>query len=132
MSDTPESRKLRVFVVDDEHMIASTLATILTNAGYLAEAFLDPLEALRAAETVCPDIVITDVMMPQLNGIDLGIQFKTKYPACRVLLFAGHGATGEQLKSARDRGHDFEMLAKPMHPKDLLEAIRKTPLSAQG
>src|ERR1700709_428521 len=99
MSDLPESRRLRVFVVDDERVIATTLAAILSGAGYAAESFLDPLEALKAAEVQCPDIVITDVMMPQLNGIDLGIQFKTMYPACRVLLFAGHGATAEQLKN---------------------------------
>jgi DNA-binding response OmpR family regulator len=121
---------MRVFVVDDERMIATTLAAILNGAGYAAEAFLDPLEALKAAAMQCPDIVITDVMMPQLNGIDLGIQFKTKYPGCRILLFAGHGATAEQLKEARSQGHDFEILAKPMHPKDLLEAIRAKTLNA--
>jgi FixJ family two-component response regulator len=124
MSDMTESRKVRVFVVDDERMIATTLAAILNGAGYAAEAFLDPLAALEAAATRCPEIVITDVMMPQLNGIDLGIQFKTKYPGCRILLFAGHGATAEHLRDARSQGHDFEILAKPMHPKDLLEAIR--------
>jgi DNA-binding NtrC family response regulator len=132
MSDIAESRKLRVFVVDDERIIATTLAAILVNAGYAAEAFIDPLKALEAAQIQAPDIVITDVMMPQLNGIDLGIQFKTNYPECRVLLLAGHGATSEQLKDARSQGHDFEVCVKPMHPRDLLDAIRKMPLRVQG
>jgi DNA-binding NtrC family response regulator len=130
MTEMPEPRKLRIFVVDDEQVIATTLAAIFNGAGYAAEAFLDPLKAVEAAATQCPDIVITDVMMPQLNGIDLGIQFKTRYPGCRVLLFAGHGATAEHLREAHSQGHDFEILSKPMHPKDLLEAIRAKVVSA--
>ncbi len=119
-----EPAKLRVFVVDDERVISTTLAAILRSEGYAADGFMNPMEALKAAETSQPDILITDVMMPQLNGVDLGIQFKTRYPGCRVLLFAGQGATPELLREARSQGHEFEILAKPMHPKDLLDAIK--------
>jgi CheY-like chemotaxis protein len=84
-----EVKRLRVFVVDDEPVIAFTLATILESSGYTARPFTDPLEALRAAETNCPDYLISDVMMPLLNGIDLGVQFKAIYPQVKVLLFSG-------------------------------------------
>jgi len=115
--------KPRMFVVDDEPIIASTLALILNSSGFSATAFTDPLEALAAAEIQCPDFLISDVMMPQLNGIDLGVQFKAIYPTCRILLFSGQAATAEFMESARKKGHDFKLLTKPVHPRDLLKAI---------
>lgn len=120
----PEKSKPRVFVVDDEPTIASTLALILNSSGFSATAFTDPLEALRSAEVQCPDFLISDVMMPQLNGIDLGVQFKAIYPSCRILLFSGQAATADFMKSARMKGHNFNLLTKPVHPKDLLAAIQ--------
>lgn len=118
-----ESRRLRVFVVDDESIIGFTLATILESAGYTARSFTDPLEALRAAETNCPDYLISDAVMPKLGGVDLGIQFKAIYPSVRVLLFSGVLSTDHLREDARGKGHDFEILSKPIHPKALLLAI---------
>jgi len=115
--------KPRIFVVDDEPVIASTLAIILNSAGFSATAFTDPLGALLAAETECPDFLISDVLMPQLNGIDLGVQFKAIYPQCRILLFSGQAETSDFMESARKKGHHFKLLTKPVHPKDLLAAI---------
>ena len=114
-----------VYVVDDERVIATTLAAILKNSGFEAVPFIDPLEALLAAESQTPDLLITDVMMPQLNGVDLGIQFKAIHPKCKVLLFSGQAKTSDLLQDARDKGHDFELLTKPVHPTDLLRAIKE-------
>jgi CheY-like chemotaxis protein len=118
-----EAKRPRVFVVDDEPIITFTLATILEAAGYTARSFSDPLEALRAAETNCPDYLISDVSMPVLNGVELAIQFKTIYPTVRVLLFSGVLISDLLRKDAKDKGHDFDILAKPIHPKALLAAI---------
>jgi DNA-binding NtrC family response regulator len=118
-----ETKRLRIFVVDDEPIIGFTLATILESAGYTARSFSDPLDALRAAETNCPDYLVSDVMMPTLNGIDLGIQFKAIYPEVRVLLFSGVPTFAHLRENANGDGHDFEILAKPIHPKTLLAAI---------
>ena len=90
-----------VYVVDDEHIIATTLATILIRSGFEAVSFTDPLEALLAAESQTPDLLITDVMMPQLNGVDLGVQFKAIHPKCKVLLFSGNAAHTDKLQQAR-------------------------------
>jgi CheY-like chemotaxis protein len=68
-------------VIDDEPIIASTLALILNSSGFSATAFTDPLGALVAVETQCPDFLISDVVMLQLNGIDLEVQFKA-YTSC--------------------------------------------------
>jgi DNA-binding NtrC family response regulator len=120
-----EARQLRVFIVDDEEVIASSLAMILRlHGGLHATSFTDPLKALEAAPFDAPDLLITDVMMPELSGIDLAIQFKLLCPNCKVLLFSGHAATAHSLKSAREKGYAFECLAKPVHPADLLAKIR--------
>jgi DNA-binding NtrC family response regulator len=118
-----EKNKPRIFMVDDEPAIASTLELILNAAGFSAASFTNPLEALRSAETQCPDFLLSDVMMPQLNGIDLGVQFKAIYPRCRIKLLSGQIATGALMGDARKKGHSFELLAKPIHPKDLLDVI---------
>jgi DNA-binding NtrC family response regulator len=114
----------RIFVVDDETIIASTLALILSSHGFDAVPYTDPYEALRAAETSSPDLLLTDVAMPKLNGIDLAVQFKVIYPDCKVLLFSGHTSTGGMLDSARDQGHNFALLSKPVQPQDLIATIK--------
>ena len=114
-----------VYVVDDEEIIATTLAAILKGNGLEAVPFVDPLEALMAAEYQTPALLITDVMMPQLNGVDLGVQFKAIHPECKVLLFSGQASTADLLRDARSSGQHFEILTKPVHPKELLSVIKR-------
>jgi DNA-binding NtrC family response regulator len=128
-----EMRKpLRVFVVDDEDVIASSLAMILRFQGGLhARSFTNPLEALQAARLEAPDLLISDVVMPELSGIDLAIQLRKNCPDCKVLLFSGHAVTAQLLKSAREMGYIFEILMKPVHPADLLAKIEDVTEGAQ-
>jgi DNA-binding response OmpR family regulator len=112
------------FVVDDEKVIADTLAVILRIQGFASFSFANPFEALEAAGRRAPDLLISDVMMPQLSGIELAIRIKEMCPSCMILLFSGQAATQELLIAAREQGHHFELLAKPVHPSDLLERIR--------
>jgi DNA-binding NtrC family response regulator len=113
-----------VFIVDDEHVIASTLAAILKLHGYSATSFTSPLEALAAAQSRAPDLLITDVAMPRLSGVDLAIQIKAECPECKILLFSGQASTRDLLEDARRRGHDFQLLQKPVHPSEMLKSIR--------
>jgi CheY-like chemotaxis protein len=113
----------RIFVVDDEHVIASTLAAILNLNGYSAKFFTRPLEALAAAQSDIPDLLISDVAMPGLSGIDLAIQMRARHPECKILLFSGQAATLDLLEDARNQGHDFHLLLKPVHPTELLYEI---------
>ncbi|MGD0097308.1 MAG: response regulator [Terracidiphilus sp.] len=117
------SKHLRVFVVDDEFIIASTLGLILRHKGFDAISFQAPLEALEAARSRAPDLLISDVVMPQFSGIELAIQLQKQCPNCRVLLFSGQAATAGMLEDARASGHNFEILMKPVHPTDLLRKI---------
>jgi CheY-like chemotaxis protein len=115
---------LKVFVVDDETVIAATLAIILNQSGFQAESFTNPVLALERARTTRPDFVISDVMMPEMTGIELAIAIKNECPECKILLFSGQAATTDLLKAARAQGHDFHLLTKPVHPADLLQRIR--------
>jgi DNA-binding NtrC family response regulator len=119
----PSDSAPRVFVVDDEHVIASTLAAILNMNGFSAEFFTRPLEALAASQSDIPDLLISDVTMPGLSGIDLAVQMRAQHPNCKILLFSGQTATLDLLEDARNQGHDFHLLQKPVHPSDLLAEI---------
>jgi CheY-like chemotaxis protein len=113
----------RIFVVDDEPVIASTLAAILQMNGFSARFFTSPLEALTAARTKAPDLLISDVTMPGISGIELAIKMKEQYPKCKVLLFSGHPASLALLADARTQGHDFCLLLKPVPPGEFLSEI---------
>ena len=121
----PSSTAPCVFVVDDQPVIASTLAAILQMHGFSAKFFTSPLEALAAARTKSPDLLISDVEMPGLCGIELAIQMKAQYPTCKILLFSGRPSSLDLLDAARARGHNFDLLLKPVHPREFLSEIRK-------
>lgn len=63
-----------------------------------------------------PNLLISDVVMPGMTGVELGIGIGRDFPACQVLLFSGQAATAEMLDDASAHGHSFELLAKPVHP----------------
>jgi DNA-binding NtrC family response regulator len=123
MQNTDNS-KHRIFVVDNEEIIATTLAIILRNSGFDATPFIQPLKALEASRFQSPDLLITDVVMPEINGIELAIQLQQICPKCKVLLFSGQANTRSLLDSARANGNDFEIISKPVHPIYLLERVR--------
>jgi DNA-binding response OmpR family regulator len=109
-----------VLVVDDESLIADTLVMILRQQGYAADAAYDGWSALEAVKLIPPDLLITDVAMPGMSGIDLAIAVRSSLPSCKVLLFSGQASTSDLLREAERQGHTFTLLAKPIHPRDLL------------
>ena len=113
----------RVFVVDDEPVIASTLAAILKLHGYSVRAFTSPVEVLVAARSRAPDLLIADVVMPGLSGIDLANQILAQYPECKVLLFSGQATTRDLLRDTRKQGNNFSLLQKPVQPSVMLLSI---------
>jgi DNA-binding NtrC family response regulator len=122
VSETKKHEK--VFVVDDEFIIASTLAMILKQNGFEANYFTDPLKALEASGKDAPDLLISDVVMPEMSGIDLAIAIRQRLPGCRVLLFSGQATTANLFEEARRSGYEFDVLSKPVHPSELLKRIR--------
>jgi DNA-binding NtrC family response regulator len=124
MTMTLPGKELRVTVVDDEVFIASTLTTILCNQGFDASFFTEPLQALQSARYYAPDLLISEVSMPFLSGIDLAIQVLKHCPNCKVLLFSGQPDITNLLKNSRANGHNFEVLPKPTHPAEILAKIQ--------
>jgi DNA-binding NarL/FixJ family response regulator len=82
-------------------------------------------EVLKLLESFPPDVLIADVIMASMNGIDTAIVVKERLPECRILLFSGQAATSDLLDQARIRGYDFEILPKPVHPTDLLARLNR-------
>jgi len=122
---TTTTQKPRVLVADDERVIADTLAMILNQSGFEARAVYSGEGALELAESFQPDMLISDVIMADLNGIDAAIRLRALLPAIKVLLFSGQAATADLLEKARKDGYEFDILAKPVHPQDLLARLRK-------
>ena len=122
-SKLSKKRDFLIYVVDDEKIIATTVAAILRQSGLQALAFTDPREALTSAHSNPPDLLLTDVVMPELSGIDLALQLREISPNSKILLFSGQAATSDMLEVARQQGHEFKILSKPIHPADLLAAI---------
>ncbi len=121
----PETQvKPKVLVVDDERVIADTLAMILNQSGFQARAVYSGETALEMAAAYRPDMLITDVIMADLNGIDAAIKIRALLPKVKILLFSGQAATADLLEKARAHGYEFEILAKPVHPQDLLTRLR--------
>jgi CheY-like chemotaxis protein len=108
--------KPRVLVADDEQVIANTLAIILNQAGFEARAVYSGEKAIDALDTFHPDMLISDVIMTGMTGIEAAIQTRARLPQCKILLFSGQAATADLL--------EFEILAKPVHPTDLLAKLR--------
>ena len=95
MTETPaeDVSRRRVVVVDDEQVIANTLAIILNNAGFEARRAFSGEEAVELLETFSPDVLIVDVIMPGITGIEVAIIVRDKLPECKILLFSGQAAT---------------------------------------
>jgi CheY-like chemotaxis protein len=121
---TGNKKKPKVLVVDDERVIADTLAIILNQHGYDASAVYTGYGAVERARSLSPDLIISDVIMPDMNGIEAAIRIRQFLPSCKILLFSGQAATADLLENARAQGHEFEILAKPVHPQDLLAKLR--------
>ena len=112
-----------VLIVDDEKVIADTLSIILTHAGFITMTAYDGVTALRMANQITPALVISDVVMPGISGVELAIMLTQSIPDLKVLLFSGQASTVDLLEKARRSGHNFTALTKPVHPTDMLKRI---------
>jgi CheY-like chemotaxis protein len=130
IDQVPPAEKLEyrpvVLVVDDESAIADTLAEILSRSGYASMAVYDGYSALETALVAPPEMLITDVILPGMSGIELAITMRRIYPDCKVVLFSGQASTADLLSTARHQGHHFTLLSKPVHPRELLAHVAQS------
>ncbi len=99
---------------------------VLCNHGFDASFFTEPIQAIQAARYYAPDLLISEVSMPVLSGIQMAFEVQKQCPNCKVLLLSGHPDTADLLTASRANGHTFEVLPKPIHPTALLREIQAT------
>jgi CheY-like chemotaxis protein len=116
----------RILVVDDEVVIATTLRAILEQQGYRAAVAFDGTAAIKVARAFKPDVLLTDVQMPKMNGIEAALEIVHYLPDCKVLLYTAKVLPMDSVRKAKTQGHDFAVIEKPVAPGDLLIQIRNT------
>ncbi len=122
--------KSLIFVVDDEEIIASTIAAILRLKGMDAVPFTHSSEALEASRAGSPDLLISDVVMPGMSGAALAQGIQASHPQCRVLLFTGQWDMADAEIAACKDGLIYQIITKPVHPKELLRKVSEMLASA--
>lgn len=121
----------RILIVDDERTIADTLSVIFRHAGYETYTAYNGQLGLDAARTLSPNLVLSDVVMPVLDGVAMAIEIRNSLPDVEVLLFSGQAATVELLREAEQKGFHFEILLKPVHPEEVMRRVASA-LAAHG
>ena len=121
--DMKMKEKLDVLLVDDEVIVGKRLKPALTKIGCNVEIFEDPKEALKRIDEKAFDIVVTDIMMADVNGIELLEYIQKKSARTKVIMITGY-ATEALAREAMDKGA-FDIIAKPFRPGDLRNMIAK-------
>jgi CheY-like chemotaxis protein len=121
------TEKLQVMILDDEPIVGKRLKPTLTKSGFEVEVFLDPTEALARLSEKEFDIVVTDLRMEGVDGIQILEHIMEACKRTRVILITGY-ATVEVAREALVKGA-FDFIAKPFKPKELTAVVNKAALS---
>ncbi len=116
-------KKNKILLVDDEYEFAATLAERLELRGYDTEIAKDGESGISSVSAGSFDIVVLDLMMPGLTGIDTLKQMKIIDRDLPVILLTGHGSTKEAMEGMRLGAFDF--LMKPLDIRELINEIEK-------
>jgi len=114
-----------VLVIDDNETVASTMAMVLRSAGFNAVAAFDPEVALALLQRESFHLLLSDVMMPKMSGVELAMEAREHRYVPQVLLMSGMSSTCDLLEPARNRGYAFEMLPKPSHPIEVINKVNQ-------
>jgi DNA-binding response OmpR family regulator len=112
-----------ILVVDDDPAVARSLAGVFESAGYQAVTAPDGATALKIASGVAIDLALVDVRLPDSDGIQTAVEIYKKLPNCKILLVSGVEDPNEKPQKARSDGINFEILAKPIPPPELLKKV---------
>lgn len=113
----------KILIVEDNALIRNTLVMIFRRHGYRAEGIHDGTEAIRRVSHFRPHLMLCDVNLPGADGIEVALQCRRTLPGCQVLLLSGDSGTAEKLQAAGARGHEFEIIPKPVDPVELLAKV---------
>ena len=128
MAQEPKLENLKALLVDDEVEFVTTLAERLQIRGIQARTATDGQQALAMIESEKPQVVVLDIMMPGISGLEVLDYIKKNYPNIEVILLTGRGSTKEGIEGMQLGAFDF--LMKPVKIEELiprmLEAFQKT------
>jgi DNA-binding NtrC family response regulator len=119
---------MKIIVVDDEPVIADTMVDILRGEGHDACAVSSGESAIsltKLMRPMRPDVLITDVIMPGMDGVETAKEMMKLVPTCRIILFSGQAASTDLVSKAEAEGYSFEILAKPINSNILLATINR-------
>ena len=122
---TNAASRTRLLIADDERLIADTLALIFLKEGYETRAVYSGEAILEIFESFQPDLLLSDVMMPGITGVQAALILQTMYPHCKILLLSGQAETEDLLHESRVQGLKFELIGKPVPPRLLLAKLRQ-------
>jgi len=119
-------RQARILIVDDDEMIRQAFTAILVRAGYQTREAANGREALESYRAEPADLVLTDLYMPDTDGIELIIRMRTEFPAVKIVATSGGGHLHslDVLERARHLGA-LATIPKPASRKAVLEAVTK-------
>lgn len=112
---------IRVLVVDDERAVADTMVMLLRAKDYDAISAYSGEEAVEFCKSLCPHIVVSDIVMGPMSGFDLAIYLAENFPSCRIILMSAHSFHDPLV--ADSVRHGFEFLRKPIHPTKLFAVV---------
>jgi two-component system response regulator AtoC len=113
----------RVLVVDDEENIRLVLRTLLKKHGYEVEVAEEGEGALRALDAFDPDVILTDVRMPRMGGLDLLAALKAKQHTATVIVMSAYGNVDLAIEAMKAGAYDY--VSKPFKPDEIVLALRK-------
>jgi two-component system response regulator AtoC len=114
--------KPKLLIIEDEKITRRSLSDILTNEGYEVFPAEDGEEGLRLFQAERPSIVITDIRLPKLNGIEVLSAVLSLDPLCRVILMTAHASIDTAVQSLKIGAYDY--LTKPFSPEKLISILR--------
>lgn len=109
-----------IYVVDDQSMTAGSLAAVLEKDGFRVLTFTDPQTALNRAQWNPPRLLLVDVFLSRMSGIELAIAMNYAAPQCRLLLFSESSRVKALLEQTRQQGYSFEFVSKPFRFRELV------------
>ncbi len=122
----------RILIVDDDDLVRLTLEHVLGAAGYLIASATNGKQGIAVFKTFGPHLIITDMMMPLMTGVEMIIAIKKREPRLKIIAMSGGATSGRDdlLQKAQEQGADF-IIWKPFEIEEVLSLVRRC-LSTPG